>query len=66
MKGINYVNNDKGDKIAIMIDLEKIKDITEAEKEDIEDLIAIELRKYEPTTDWEIIKKNLKKEGKLD
>ena len=65
MEGINYVTDDKGRKIALMIDLKNIKKYTDEDIEDIEDLISIELRKNNPKIDYRKIRKQLIKKGIL-
>lgn len=72
MTGINYVTNDKGEKTALLIDLNELKrsgkaggDVSEF-LDDLEDILAIELSKDEEYTDWEDVKQDLRNAGKLD
>lgn len=72
MTGINYVTNDKGEKTALLIDLNELKrsgkaggDVSEF-LDDLEDILAIELSKGEEYVDWEDVKQDLRNAGKLD
>jgi|AntAceMinimDraft_17_1070374.scaffolds.fasta_scaffold04996_3 glutamyl-tRNA reductase len=66
MKGVNYVTNDKGEKLAMIIDINNPKNITTEYLEELEDIIAIELLKNEPSEDWESVKNELRKAGKTE
>ena len=65
--------NDKGEKTALLIDLEQLKhegksevDVTEF-MEDLEDILAVELsRKENDYSNWEDAKKRLQVEGIID
>ena len=67
MKGLNFVTNDKGERIALMIDLKSKsyigKDYIEY-LEELEDIIDIELRKNEESIPMEEVGKLLDKERK--
>ena len=56
-----YVVNEKGEKTAIIIPIEKYEELLE----DLEDLAAVASRKTKPTYDWEDLKKKLKADGVL-
>jgi hypothetical protein len=63
MEGISYLTDKAGQKKAVVIDFTLLKErdnLTEI-LEDIEDEIAIELRKNEPLLDWENVKDGLMK-----
>ena len=62
MEGIQYVTNDKGQKIAVMIDLQKYGEIWE----DFYDILTARTRANEPRETLESVKELLKKQGKLD
>lgn len=64
MKGINFITNDKNEKIAVQIDLKSI----EKHQESIEDMldgILAEARKDEEKIPLEKVISKLKKAGKL-
>jgi len=66
MKNINFVTNQKGEKIALLIDLKKKNKITPEYLEDIEDIVAYELLKNQESVDYktsinEILKKKAEK-----
>jgi|AntAceMinimDraft_17_1070374.scaffolds.fasta_scaffold12585_1 hypothetical protein len=67
MKGLNFVTNDKGERIALMINLKNKsyigKDYIEY-LEELEDIIDIELRKNEESIPMEEVGKLLDKERK--
>ncbi|MEO5572691.1 MAG: hypothetical protein ABIT08_17155 [Bacteroidia bacterium] len=56
MKGLNYITNDKGDRIAVMLDLKKYGKIWE----DFYDALIVEKRKNEPRISWKEAKKSLR------
>ena len=62
MKGIRFVTNHKGERVAVMIDLERYGDLWE----DFYDSLLAEMRRDEPTSSLETVKRNLKKKGKLN
>ncbi len=62
MKGISFVTDDKGKKIAVQIDLKQYDEIWE----DIYDSIIARKRLHEPRESLESVKKHLRKLGKLD
>ena len=61
MKGISYLTDEIGHKKAVVIDFELLKDRDSLLDvlEDIEDEIAIELRKDEPSFKWEDVREAL-------
>ena len=61
MKGIQYLTDEKGKKIAVQIDLSKHGEIWE----DIYDAIVVRQRQHEPRESLGSVKKHLKKLGKL-
>ena len=64
MKGVSYITNNKNRKTAVVIDLKTLKKYDE-QLEDLFDMIIAESRAEEPSVSWEMVKKNLKKKGKL-
>jgi len=64
MKGINFITNEKNEKIAVQINLKSIEKHQE-EIEDLLDSIIAESRKDEPKKSWNEVKVNLKRKGKL-
>ncbi len=61
MKGINFVLDDKGQKVAVMLDLKKYGELWE----DIYDSLLAHERADEPRESWEFVKKRLQEQGKL-
>jgi len=73
MTGINYVLDEHGEKTALLIDLQKLRQTGSNEKdvmefiEDIEDVLAVELSKTENNySNWEEAKIRLKAKGVID
>jgi len=62
MQGINYVTNEEGKRVAVMIDLKKHGDLWE----DFYDGLTAKKRKNEPRESFESVKQLLKKNGKLN
>ena len=62
MEGINYVVNDKGEKTAVLIDLEKYGELWE----DFYDSLIAALRSEEPRESLDAVKERLKRQGKLN
>jgi hypothetical protein len=62
MEGIRFVTDDKGRKVAVMIDLQKYGELWE----DFYDSLTARLRAREPRESLETVKKHLRKQGKLD
>lgn len=62
MEGIQFVTNDKGQKVAVMIDLKKYGDLWE----DFADSLTARLRADEPRESLASVKQRLRKQGKLD
>lgn len=56
MKGLNYITDENGKRIAVQIDLKKYGKLWE----DFYDAIIVEQRKHEPRIPWEKAKKMLK------
>jgi hypothetical protein len=61
MEGIQFVTNDKGQKVAVMINLDKHGNIWE----DFYDSLTADLRANEPRETLDFVKKRLRKLGKL-
>lgn len=61
MKGIQFVTNDKGQRVAVLIDLRKYGDLWE----DFYDSLTARQRATEPRESLELVKKRLRKQGKL-
>lgn len=65
MTGINYVTNDKGEKTALLIDLEQLKDKTTPETditellEDLDDMIAAELSKGQKGRPYDEVRRDI-------
>ena len=62
MEGIQFVTNDKGRKVAVMIDLQKYGELWE----DFYDSLTARLRATEPRETLGSVKKRLRKQGKLN
>lgn len=61
MSGINYVTNEDGERVAVMIDLKKYGELWE----DFSDTLIAKRREKEPRESLESVKKLLKQKGKL-
>jgi hypothetical protein len=61
MKGIQFVSNDRGQKVAVQINLQKYGEIWE----DFYDSLIARSRAKEPRESLESVKKSLIKQGKL-
>jgi hypothetical protein len=61
MEGIQYVMNDKGEKVAVQIDLRKYGDLWE----DVYDTLIARKRVKEPRESLESVKARLIKQSKL-
>lgn len=55
MEGVKYIIDEKGQKKAVVVDLETFGDLWE----DIHDLLVLESRKDEPCSKWKDVKKRL-------
>ena len=62
MKGINFVVNEKGDKKAVLIDLEEWGDLWE----DFFDILVSHNRKNEAEISWDDLKVDLEIENKTN
>ena len=62
MEGIQYVTNDKGKRVAVLIDLKKYGELWE----DFYDSLTARLREDEPRETLASVKKRLRKQGKLN
>ena len=62
MEGIQFVTNDKGQKVAVLIDLKKHGDLWE----DLYDSLTARRRADEPRESLSSVKTRLQKKGKLD
>lgn len=65
MKGITYLTDDKNQKVAVQIDLQNYDKALNEFLEELEDILAIELRRNSPTVPWEKIKKRLDNKHKI-
>jgi hypothetical protein len=63
MKGINFVTNDKGKKIALQLDLQNPDERMIELIEEIEDIIDVDLRKNDSTRNYLVIREELKEKG---
>ena len=61
MKGVTYYYDEKGEPIAVLIDLKKNPEVWE----DFRDIMILEKRRHEPTRSLEEVETHLKKLGKL-
>jgi len=64
MKGINYITDEQSKKKAVVIDMSLLKKY-DYKIEELFDLILAESRVDEPVVSWEIVKKKLRKQGKI-
>ena len=62
MEGIQYVTNDKGEKVAVQIDLRKYADLWE----DVYDNLIARKRAKEPRESLDSVKARLIKQSKLN
>lgn len=62
MEGIQFVSNDKGRKVAVLIDLQKHSDVWE----DFYDGLLARKRAKEPRESLSAVKKRLRRLGKFD
>ena len=62
MEGIQFVTDDKGHKVAVMIDLRRHGELWE----DFYDSLTAHLRADEPRESLDSVKKRLRKQGKLN
>lgn len=61
MQGIRYVTDEKGQRVAVLIDLKRHGDLWE----DFYDAVTARLRADEPRESLEAVKRRLRKQGKL-
>jgi hypothetical protein len=61
MNGIQFVTDEKGRRVAVLIDLKKHRDLWE----DMEDLLISRSRRYEKRTPLAKVKASLVRSGKL-
>jgi hypothetical protein len=61
MNGVRYITDEAGHKTAVVIELEKLREIKtkDAFFEELEDTLDIILREDEPSADWDKIKDDL-------
>jgi len=59
MKGINFITNDKGEKIALQLDLQNPDEKMIELIEEIEDIIDVDLRKNSSTRDYIEVRKDI-------
>lgn len=62
MKGIQFVSDDKGRKVAVLIDLKKYGELWE----DFYDSLLARARAEEPRETLDFVKKRLRHQGKLN
>lgn len=62
MEGIQFVSNDKGKKVAVLIDLQKYSDVWE----DFYDGLLARKRAKDPRENLSTVRKRLRRLGKLD
>ena len=62
MRGINYVTNEEGKRVAVQIDLKKYGDLWE----DFFDVLSAKKRQNEPRESLASVKALLQKKGKLN
>lgn len=62
MKGIQFVTNNKGERVAVLIDIKRHSELWE----DIYDSLTARERAEEPRESFESVKRRLRKQGKLD
>jgi hypothetical protein len=62
MRGINYVTNEEGKRVAVQIDLKKYGDLWE----DFFDVLTAKKRQNEPRESLASVKAVLQKKGKLN
>ncbi len=61
MDGVKYITDEAGHKTAVVIELEKLRDIKTKDEffEELEDTLDIILREDEPSVVWEKVKNDL-------
>jgi hypothetical protein len=61
MDGVKYITDEAGHKTAVIIDLEKLREIKAKDEffEELEDTLDILLREDEPSEEWNKIKDEL-------
>jgi hypothetical protein len=65
MKGINYLTNDKGKKVAIQIELNKHDKAVDEFLMDLEDILDAENILKEESVPYELVRKKLIDSGKI-
>ena len=61
MTGVQYVTDEKGRKVGVLLDLRKHRELWE----DIQDVLVSRSRRKEKRIPWEKVKQNLVRAGKL-
>ena len=61
MQGIQFVTDDKGQRVAVLIDLRKYGELWE----DVYDSLTARQRRHEPRESLESVKRRLRQMGKL-
>lgn len=64
MKGIQFISDENNHRKAVVIDLKTLEQ-NPNKVEDILDTLVAEARKEEPKLEWEKVKSDLKKAGKI-
>jgi hypothetical protein len=64
MKGVKYLTDEAGHKTAVVIDLDRLREIKAKDEffEELEDTLDIILREDEPAEDWDKVKEHLNKD----
>ncbi|MFN6964730.1 MAG: hypothetical protein ACK4S4_13315 [Pyrinomonadaceae bacterium] len=62
MQGIRYVTNERGERVAVQIDLKKHRELWE----DFFDILTAKRRRNEPRETLTAVKARLRKNGKLN
>ena len=61
MDGVRYITDEAGHKTAVVIELDKLREIKAKDEffEELEDTLDIILREGEPSADWDKLKSDL-------
>ena len=66
MEQIQFLVNAKGERTGLILDFTHLKNQTESQIDDIEDIIVSELRKNSQKISWDLAKTILKTNGVID
>ena len=64
MKGVTILTDERKKRKILQVDIKEVAKNPD-EFEDLIDVLVAESRKNEPKVSWEMVKKNLRKKGKL-